>query len=55
MNGIPLSLKCTNADADAETGLVIVNGRIRGGTGLLAEGVFIEQVIPDSIADQDGR
>ncbi len=42
-------------DGDVETGLMIVNGRIRSGTGVLADGVFIQQVIPDSIADQDGR
>ena len=44
-----------SADGDAETGLVIVNGRIRSGTGVLAEGIFVQQVIPDSVADTDGR
>ena len=44
-----------STDGDADTGLVIVSGRIRSGTGVLADGVFVQQVIPDSAADMDGR
>ena len=34
---------------------MVVDGRIRGGTGMMVEGVFVKQVIPDSPADLDGR
>ena len=43
-------------DRDVSFGLVIVTGKVRdtGGEGVL-EGVFVQKVIPDSPADNDGR
>lgn len=42
-------------DSDEPAGLLVVDGRIRSGAGVMAEGIFIQQVIPESPADLDGR
>ena len=42
-------------EGDEQAGLLIVDGKIRSGTGMIARGVFVQQVIPGSPADQDGR
>ena len=42
-------------EGDEQVGLLMVDGKLRSGTGVMAAGVFVQQVIPGSPADLDGR
>ena len=44
-----------SGDNSEDVGLVIVSGSVRSQQGFEVSGVFVEQVVPGSPADQDGR
>ncbi len=45
-----------SVEPEAGFGLVIVSGRVHsGGGGSTLEGIFIQKVVPNSAADNDGR
>ena len=45
----------TPPDGDQGLGLMIVSGKARNSNGDVAEGVFVQKVLPGSLAEKDGR
>ena len=43
------------SDGDQGLGLMIVSGKARNSNGDVAEGVFVQKVLPGSLAEKDGR
>ena len=43
------------SDGDQSLGLMIVSGKARNSNGDVAEGVFVQKVLPGSLAEKDGR
>ena len=43
------------SDGDQSLGLMIVSGKARNNNGDVAEGVFVQKILPGSLAEKDGR
>ena len=43
------------SDGDQSLGLMIVSGKARNSDGDVAEGVFVQKVLPGLLAEKDGR